>query len=52
MGYAYEAFAQAELIAGNADRVKDHLGSAWKHAQMVIGDEDKALLVNDLKTLE
>ena len=52
LGYAYEALARAEAIAGNHDAAKDHLADAWSHAGGVTSDDDKTLLVDDLKTLE
>ncbi len=52
LGYAYEALARAESVADNGAKAKEHLAEAWRHAEGVTDDEDKQLLVNDLKTLE
>jgi hypothetical protein len=51
-GYAYEAFARAESIAGNDEKAAEYLKQARGYAEEVTDLDDKQLLVDDLKTLE
>jgi hypothetical protein len=50
-GYAYEALARAESIAGNMARAQDALERARKLAEEVKDSEDRQLLVADLATI-
>jgi len=52
LGYAYEALARAESIAGNDANANEYLVEAWRHAEEVTGAKDKQLLVDDLATLK
>jgi hypothetical protein len=51
-GYAYEALARAESIAGNTARAQDALERARKLAEEVKDPEDRQLLVADLATIK
>lgn len=50
-GYAHEALARAESVAGNQEESKKHLEEAGRLAKLVEDAEDKKLLENDLKTI-
>lgn len=50
-GYAYEAFARAEKIAGNAERAEEFKRKALSEADKVTDAEEKSWLVNDLATI-
>ncbi|MEE9555059.1 MAG: tetratricopeptide repeat protein [candidate division Zixibacteria bacterium] len=50
-GYAYEALARAESLAGNADKAKEYLGEARKLAEQVNDADSKKWLVDDLNTI-
>ncbi len=52
LAYAYEALSRAESLADNRTKAKEHLAEAWHNAERVTDDEEKQLLVNDLRTLE
>lgn len=52
LGYAHEALARAESVAGNSDQSKQHLAEAKKHSATIENADDKKLLDDDLKTLE
>lgn len=51
LGYAYEALARAESVAGNDDSMNQHLADAWRHAEQVPDEQDRQLLVDDLNSL-
>ena len=51
IGYAYEALARAESVAGCQEPLREFLQQAWKYAEQIEDAGDKALLVNDLKAL-
>jgi predicted phage gp36 major capsid-like protein len=51
LGYAHEALARAESVAGNDAGMKQHLAEAWRHAEAVADAEHKQWLVRDLETL-
>jgi hypothetical protein len=52
MGYAYEALARAELIAGNCDESRNLLLTAWGYADRVTDAQDRQLLQADLQEIE
>lgn len=52
LGYAHEALARAESVAGCLEKAQEQLAESWGHAEKVTNDEEKKLLVDDLKTLE
>ena len=51
IGYAYEALARAEFLAGNAVEAAAHLQTAKAHAAEVNENNDRELLLKDLTTL-
>jgi hypothetical protein len=51
IGYAYEALARAELVAGNRQQMQDYLEKAQKFAAQVTDPEEKQLLDADLETI-
>ncbi|MCA9023984.1 MAG: hypothetical protein KDA86_02105 [Planctomycetaceae bacterium] len=52
LGYAHEALARAESIAGNVKIARQHFAEALKHADSVSQTEDQKLLLDDLQQLE
>lgn len=51
VGYAYEALARAEAVAGNHVKSKEYLAMAQRHAKSVTSAEDRELLLRDLDSL-
>ncbi|MHC4993628.1 MAG: hypothetical protein ACYTGQ_01100 [Planctomycetota bacterium] len=51
LGYAYEALARAEWIAGNDAKAKEYLAEARRIAESVTDEEERGWLVNDLGTV-
>jgi hypothetical protein len=51
LGYAYEALARAESLAGNNQKITDYLQKARDLAEKVPEADDKKLLLNDLDTI-
>lgn len=51
-GYACEAMARAEIVAGNNADGREHLEKAWHFAERVADPEEKQMLVDDLRELE
>jgi hypothetical protein len=47
-GYAYEALARAEQVAGNKEKEQEFAAEARRLAEMVSDAEEKKLLVDDL----
>jgi hypothetical protein len=47
-GYAYEALARAEMVAGNEDEMEKHLIAAHQIAVTLADPEEKKLLLHDL----
>ena len=52
LGYAYEALARAEAVAGNQAALQQHLQQARETAEKVSDPEEKQLLLDDLEALE
>jgi hypothetical protein len=52
LGYAYEALARAEFLAGNSANGHEHLQSAKLHAASVENKDHQAMLLNDLNSLK
>lgn len=52
LGYAHEALARAETIAGNMSSAGEHLAQAHDHASAVTDPNDRNLLVDDLEGLD
>ena len=51
LGYAHEAMARAEALAGNQELANEHLAKATQFATNIIRAEDRKLLETDLATL-
>jgi len=51
LGYAYEALARAENLAGNRQRASELVTQARQLAEQVSDKEDRDLLLTDLNTL-
>ncbi len=51
VGYAYEALARAELVAGNKTKMEEHLKEARGFAEQVTEADDKQLLIKDLDNI-
>jgi hypothetical protein len=52
LGYAYEALARAEQLAGNEAQSKEHLEKAREQAAKMSDEQDRKYLEADLKSLE
>lgn len=48
VGYAYEALARVEKLAGNKERARGYLASALAQADKTEDDEDRQMLMDDL----
>ena len=51
LGYAYEALARAEAIAGDREKMQIHLAAARRLADSVTKAEDRQALLDDLATI-
>jgi hypothetical protein len=51
LGYAYEALARAESVAGHAEQGAEYLALARQAAERVPDAEDRAVLLADLETI-
>jgi len=51
LGYAYEALARAEAIAGNRAESEGYLAEARRAAERVMEEEERTQLLEDLKTI-
>lgn len=51
LGYAYEALARAEMVAGEQAEMQSYLEKAKQAAARVIDAESKAMLLADLETI-
>lgn len=51
-GYAHEALARAAKAAEDRSQREFHLQAAQAHAALIVDAEERAMLENDLKTLE
>lgn len=51
LGYAYEALARAELVAGNLQKMEQHLAQANRTATSISDAEEKKMLLKDLETI-
>jgi hypothetical protein len=51
LGYAYEALARAESVAGNQEMVEKHLHSAQDIAAVLTNENEKKMLEKDLETM-
>ena len=52
LGYAHEAMARAEALAGNDELAQEHLSQARHFANDIANADDQQLLVDDLKSLD
>ncbi len=52
LGFAYEALARAEMVAGDQTKMKKYLEEAHKQAEAVPKDDEKKMLLDDLKTIK
>lgn len=50
-GYAYEALARAEFVAGNKDKTKEYLTKAREYADKISNSDHKKMLTDDLETI-
>jgi hypothetical protein len=51
LGYAYEALARAELVAGNRGKMADYLVQAQHTITLISDAEEKKMLLKDLETI-
>jgi len=51
LGYAYEALARAEMVAGNREKMADFLQKASQVAERMSDPEAKKQLLDDLSTI-
>ena len=51
LGYAYEALARAELVAGNQDKMEGYLTHAQEVAAILPDPQEKKQLLSDLDTM-
>ena len=52
LGYAYEALARAESVAGNAEKAQEHVREARRVAETMPDPEAKKQLLTDLETIK
>jgi hypothetical protein len=50
-GYAYEALARAEALAGNQELKEFYLGQGYRTAESIPDQEDRQQLIKDLETI-
>jgi tetratricopeptide (TPR) repeat protein len=51
VGYAYEALARAERLAGNGKQAQEYVASALQQADKTEDEEDRQMLLDDLADL-
>ena len=51
LGYAYEALARAERLAGNEDLTSSHLANAFRLAHQVEEADERKALLDDLNSI-
>lgn len=51
LGYAYEALARAEAVAGDREKAEGHIQTARQVAEGISEAEDRQLLLDDLNTI-
>lgn len=52
LGYAYEALARAESVAGDSEKAKEYLSEARKAADQVTDEDSKKMLLDDLEAIK
>ncbi|MEW6402592.1 MAG: hypothetical protein AB1649_12385, partial [Chloroflexota bacterium] len=51
-GFAYEALARAEMVAGNREKMNEYLQKARDLAKQVEDEDDKQVLMGDLENIK
>ncbi|UCC44123.1 MAG: hypothetical protein JSU65_13585 [Candidatus Zixiibacteriota bacterium] len=51
IGYAYEALARAEMMAGNTDKAREHLARAKEAAGAEPDEDNRKMLIADLQSI-
>ena len=51
IGFAYEALARAEMVAGNKPRMNEYLAKAKEFAEKIEDAEDREVLTGDLQSI-
>ncbi|MGG1674417.1 hypothetical protein ACIFOT_01580 [Neobacillus sp. NRS-1170] len=51
VGYAYEAIGRANVLLNQHDLAKEHTKLAQEYAEQVQNENEKSMLLNDLKTI-
>ncbi len=52
IAFAYEAFARAEMVAGNKAQMQEYLDKAFTLSEKVEDEEDKQVLMGDLGSIK
>jgi hypothetical protein len=52
LGYAYEALARAELVAGDQTQMTENLREALRITEMIDDPDDRQMLLADLETIK
>jgi hypothetical protein len=52
LGYAYEALARAEMVAGNRERMASYVSRARETAEKISDPDEKQWLLSDLETIK
>jgi len=52
LGFAYEALARAEMVAGHREKMQEYLAMAQQIAERISDAEDRQLLLKDLKSIQ
>jgi hypothetical protein len=52
LGYAYEALARAEMVAGNQEKVEEYLQEAHKLLAVLTDEHELKFLGDDLATIK
>ena len=52
LGFAYEALARAEMVAGNRTQMEAHLEKARRVCDSMTDEEDRQQLLKDLETIK
>jgi hypothetical protein len=52
LGYAYEALARAEMLAGNKAKMQEYLDAARKISGKMTDEELRQMLLKDLETIQ
>jgi hypothetical protein len=52
LGFAYEALARVEMVAGNREKMADYLQQAFQVSEQISDPEEKKMLLDDLNTIQ